>query len=108
MNTASRSWSLYFGDFIRSLGHVHTREDLDVQIKKKDDQPIRIVGELSDEVNQNTCGKSHGDVQCSYILTYVDDFLIIDSNLELIMDKFKEQLNIRNVELNPSSYLGFQ
>ena len=44
----------------------------------------------------------------SYISTHVDDFLIISTNPEPIMEEFKKKFQIRNIELSPTSYLGLQ
>ena len=35
----------------------------------------------------------------------MDDFLIISTNLEPIIEKFKKKFNIRHEEVNPISYL---
>ena len=76
--TASRAWSLHFGDFIRTLGLTPTRSDQDIWIKEEDD------------------GKSY---QCAS--TQVDDFLIIGKNPIKLIKLFEEKFDIRHVEETP-------
>ena len=83
MSTRSRSFALYLGDFIRALGFIPTREDPDTWIKK----------------NPNHDG-------CHRASTHVDDFLIIGTDLEPIMEGFKNNFEMRHEEVNPTSYLG--
>ena len=82
MSTASRSFALCLGDFIRTLGYVPSRADPETWIKKDD----------------NYDGYS-------FMSAHVDDFLIIGTDPEPVMNAFKDEFDIRNDELNPSAYL---
>ena len=83
--TASRAFSLHLGDFMRSLGHVTSRSDSDIWMKKDD-----------------------GHKECSCVSTRVDDFLIIGTNAEPIMKKLEEKFLIRTQEIDPKACLGLQ
>ena len=85
MAAASRLWSLYLGDFMRPIGYVLTRVDPDIWIKK--------------DSNYN---------RYCYILTHVDDFLIIGTDPESVMKAFKDKFEIRNDEINPTMYLRME
>ena len=83
--TALRSWLLYLGDFMRSIGCVLTRADLGIWIKKD----------------------SNYNGYC-YISTHADDFLIIGTDPESVMKAFKDKFEIRNDKINPAMYLGIE
>ena len=85
MASASRAFSLFFGDFTHSLGFVPTRADQDIWIKSEDD------------------GKLY-----QYTSTHVDDFLIIGKNPMKLMDDFIKNFDIHHVEEKPATYLGSQ
>ena len=72
-----------FGDFIRSLGFRPTRADQNVWYK----------------VERKTR-------KMTYISTYVDDFMIIGMDPGGYMESFKRRFMIRNIETDPSEYLG--
>ena len=42
------------------------------------------------------------------MLTHMDDFLIISTDAETIMEGFKEKFETSHNELNPTSYLGLK
>ena len=85
MVTASRSFALCLGDFIRTLGLFPTRADPGTHTKKD---------------------PNYEGFSCAS--THVDDFLIIGTDLESIIEKFKEKFDIVHEEVNPTSYLGSQ
>ena len=73
------------GDFIKKLGFRPTRADHNVWYKIE-----------------------RGQRTITYISTYVDDFMIIGLDPSKYMNKFKEEFVIRNVEKDPTEYLGTQ
>ena len=83
MATVSRSFSLFLGDFIRTLGHLPSRADPDAWMKKDE-----------------------GCEGCSHMSTHVDDFLIIGKNPEIIMRKFEKKFLIRTQEIDRGTCLG--
>ena len=85
MATASRSFSLSLGDFIRTLGCVPSRPGPGAWMKK-------------DEVHEG----------CSCAPTHVDDLLIIGTNPEITMRKFEETFLIRTQEIDPEVCLGLK
>ena len=84
-STASRSFVLCLGDFIRTLGLVPTRADSDVWIKK------------DPNYEEHSCTSIH-----------FDDFLIIGTDLEPTIESFNKRFITRDDEINPTSCLGFQ
>ena len=52
--------------------------------------------------------KDPGHKMHSCTSTHVDDFLIIGTNKEPIMEAFKKKFDMRHEEINPTSYLRLQ
>lgn len=93
MTTASRSWSLCFGDFMHSLGYAPKRADPDMWIKREDGVSARehqfMCQNNQQPPNQSNpnLSENSGDNYCGYscISTHVDDFLIISNGPEPII-----------------------
>ena len=82
--TSVRQWNITLGDSIRKLGFTPTRADPDLWIKI------------------NNSGKKY-----EYIATYVDDLIIVAEEPMNYLNAIKEKYPIRNIELNPEYYLGY-
>ena len=85
MSTASMSFALYLGDFITALGFIPAQADPDKWIKK--------------DPNYDGCSRAS---------THVDDFLIIVTDPEPIMEGVKNKFDTRHEDVNLTSYLGLQ
>ena len=85
MSTASRSFVLHVGNFIRTLGCVLSRADLDTWIKKDPNYDAH-----------------------TFILIHVDNVLIIGTDPAPVMEAFDENFDVRHDELNPTSHLGLE
>ena len=83
LNTASRSFHEFFGDFLRSLGFEPSRADQDLWIRK------------SEHYNGY-----------EYIATHVDDIIIAAKKPVEIMSQIEQHFKVRDVTDSPSYYLG--
>ena len=83
--TASRSFSLFLGDFVRTLGHAPSRADPGTWMKKDEGREV-----------------------CSRLSTHVEDFLTIGTSPKITMRKFEETFLIRTQEIDPGACLGSQ
>ena len=83
LNTSGHQWSKCLGDKLRSMGFTTTRSDPDVWIIK-----------------------STNHFGYDYIAIHVDDLIIMAMKPLKYLEILKEDFTIRNIEENPSRYLG--
>lgn len=83
LKTSARSYHEHFADFLRMMGFTPTRADQDVWWKD---------------------GVDHDGYD--FICTHVDDILIEAKNPSRYMSQIEQKFALRNIEYNPSYYLG--
>ena len=83
LSTSARQWSLAPGDLIRGMSFTTSHANPDLWIRSTDDNKT-----------------------FEYIASHVDDVIIVSESPGKYIEILKQHFPIRNIEINPTYYLG--